>query len=613
MNGNTDVEEPMQGIQPDATGEEDDQQQQLPPAEEALAPQPSMPVRLMYYGAKFNEFNRDANFGPDKQPLHEHQVAISPNVAENLGLKLHDWVWVGPQLRQYADYSYKSPDHPTVNSVEVRDQKVDGHTTLRKATPDEVAANAPKLSQNEMPSAMQASRMTGLDPANITAESVNQVIQGIPQRALAAGEPPLSSYQQALQSDSSTDDTGGAGGAGASDEISQDEAASGSGLTDGAVSGDFATPTTRGMKVTGVDTDGTIHYDGGVTANPKTQIMTWDVGGRRFVKVGPYGKVTSFPSSKIVKDSMGNLYENGQGKMVPIEPAGMIPKLKQGQVTDDMSPEQRTQAALGDLSPDQQNIVKAIAYYKAPLPAAALRNPIMQYAVSRAFALNPNLNLANYDAAKRMIIGYAQGKQGTEGGQIRSLNQTVMHLGVMDDLAKAMQNTWNPKYNSVKNWLQTNAGKPYQKAYDDAAFQVANEMARALKGSAPDQADIQKQESFFSDANSPEQFNQLIHKTVPSLLGGALEAMDSQYEGVMGEQLPEKRLIYPQVKDTLLKMGVKNFAGRQLGEPGPEADPMYESAAVELQRQGRLVTPDTIKEAMRRMKAAASPSPSPPP
>jgi hypothetical protein len=565
-----------------------------------MAPQPSVPVRLMWYGRNFGEHNHAANFGPDGTELQDHHVAISPNVANELGLNLHDWVWVGNQLRQYSDVSAITPNRPTRNSVEVRDEKADGHTTLRKATPAEVASYA----QAALPSAQQAVAFTRKPVEQITHADLDQILQ--PQiehpRGLIAGEPTQASLEQEKQLEEE-----GGGGAADATTIDAEEQTNTAALNAGSISGDFPVPPTRGVRYT-VDPDGTIKYENGVTANPRTNTVTWQTHGRTFTKMGRYGTVRSDPTIHPWTDKAGNTYnlndidENGNPR--PMHPAGMIPALTADRAAtgDDINaklaaidpslPEdqrkalseplqkQREDLALSDLTPDQQNMVKGLAEYRQPVTAYSLRNPQMQYAISRAMILNPNFNAANYDVAKRVMIDYGLQKPGTAGGQIRSINQALGHLALLDKYADEMHNTWNPKWNSVANWLSTNAGKPIVRQYQAAADQVATEVARAFKGAAPDQADINRQLENLSSASSPEQFKAVLRGAMTQLLGTALGTLDAGFQGVTGKELPENRLVFAETKQKLLNMGITDFAGRKLtAEGGGGAAPSPTPAA----------------------------------
>lgn len=486
--------------------------------------------------------------------------------------------------------------------------------------PRDVASFAQSYVYGRPPSAEQAALATGLGPENITHEVVNRAIQGIPQRALIAGEPTTASLeaaQEQIDAGQTSD---------ASADYTADDLAGSADLLNGAVTADMPVPSTRGLRYQ-TDANGIIHYENGIEADPRTKQIRWKYGGKIFVWNDPLSRPTSFPDPefKISKDSMGNMYHQTMkpGELVPIHPAGMIPPLR-ANATPDMTQAQREMLALGDLTPDQKNMVWNIAYYKAPVTATALRNPQMQYAISRASTLNPNFSAANYDAIKGMLRGYASQKPNTEGGIIRGYNQVLQHINTLTELSAKMHNSWSPAVNSVKNWLQTQQGKPYQKAYNTAAEQVANEAARAFRGSAPDQADISRQLENMGSANSPEQFD-MVRKTMLDLIGGALSGYDVGWEGVMGSEMPEKRLIFPDSKRILLNMGIKNFAGRQLmpddqGVPSATATPIAKppvssNAAYEAAKRILATSTDAQKRAVAQsvIDSMQSPTPTPTP
>ncbi|PWT94143.1 MAG: hypothetical protein C5B54_00475 [Acidobacteria bacterium] len=643
MNGEIDSEEePLQGIReyaPQPQPEEQPDTEEAPDLAPPSPPSSSVPVRLEWFGRKLGEYDHAANFGPDGTELQDHHVAISPNNAHELGLKLGDWVWVGPQLRQYGDHSYRAPGQPNQNVVEVRDEKADGHTTLRKATDAEVKMYAPSSGGL---SAQQASVMTGKPVEAITHADLDQLLQ--PQiegesRGLIAGEPTAASYEQAQE-----DENAPGGRASDATTLDAEEQIGSAGLNEGSISGDYPVPPTRGLKYT-IAPDGTITYENGVVANPRTDTVTWQAHGRTFTKMGRYGTTRSDPTVRPWKGPDGNTYDlntvDANGNMKPLHPAGMIqaltpdravaaddintklaaidPNLPEDQrkALSDALEKQRANIALGDLTPDQQNIVKGLAEYRYPVTAYALRNPQMQYAISRATVLNPNFTAANYDVAKRMLVDFALTKQGTAGGQIRSINQVIAHLSTLDDLAQQMNSTWNPKYNSIANWLSVNSGKPIVKQYETAANQVALEVARAFKGSAPDQADINRQLESLSSSSSPEQFRKILRETYPQLLGGALETLDAGFQGVMGKELPKNRLIQPATEERLLKMGITNFAGRNLIPKGPTPAPAATKAAQVLEAARRVKAtsndPEQIALADAAIARYASPTPTPTP
>jgi hypothetical protein len=477
--------------------------------------------------------------------------------------------------------------------------------------------------------AMQAAMLTGKDPGQIIHADLNALVQ--PQiesggRALIAGEPTAASLQ-GLQDQAEAGTGGGAGAVpdGSTDDAATDEMTANAGLLDGAITGDMPAPSTRGLKYirdnsgvihyeNGFKPDGSVNYEGGIEADPRTKMIRMKMNGRILVWSNPLTRPTNFPDPefKTIKDSMGNLYRQGAkpGELIPIHPAGMMPPL-QANPTPDMSQQDRWNLALGDLNPDQKQTVWNLAYYKSPVTAAALRNPQMNSMVNRASVINPKFNAGYYDGIKLMLRGYAQQKAGTEGGVIRGYNQVLSHINTLSELAKELHNTWNPKFNSIQQWFKTEAGQRWKPAYDEASDAVAHEAARAFNGgAAPDQADINQQQGPLNSARSPDQFDQ-VRKTMLDLIGGGLSTYDQGWENVMGEPMDEKKIIFPKSKEILLKMGIKNFADRQLAPDGGAGaqggaagagSAAEQAATAELTRQGKLVNPETIKQTIKIMQ-----------
>lgn len=214
-------------------------------------------------------------------------------------------------------------------------------------------------------SAGVASMFTGKDPSQITADDINAVIQGVPQRGLLAGDQPtaasLESAQQIAQS----------GG----DTTSDDEGPSPQG--NGIIAADIPTPDTSQMRVTGKRPDGTFELDNGqVLFNPKTGFMQWEIGAeggtkRTFIKSGPYAKPFSFDSTKYHTNlADGKVYDlnkrdaDGNALEVPLKNA--MPRIDQsimskivdvgGPVTNpDGSPFQNNTQAMQALQEYQQS------------------------------------------------------------------------------------------------------------------------------------------------------------------------------------------------------------------------------------------------------------------
>jgi hypothetical protein len=96
----------------------------------------SKSVRVMAYGPVVGEHHHSAMFGPEGNALQPYDVAASPN----LGLQLGEWINVNGKDRRVADWSYLKPGVPTKDTIEIRDDKDQGHGTFKRVnlTPDEI-------------------------------------------------------------------------------------------------------------------------------------------------------------------------------------------------------------------------------------------------------------------------------------------------------------------------------------------------------------------------------------------------------------------------------------------------------------------------------------------
>jgi hypothetical protein len=446
---------------------------------------------------------------------------------------------------------------------------------------------------------MMASMMTGKSPEQIDTSDIktleNQILQQQIEgqsRGLLAG--PITAAS--IEGSYGIPEGGGGGAAAVAEEpdyngdtanqmaIDAENSAMGAGgqfegMTDGMSYGNMPMPSTRGVPYTVDPSDGTYHYQNGMTANPNTGVVTWEVKGRTFSKIGPFGHTVGQPTIRPYKGPDGMIYDLNNN-MKPLNVEGMIPKMTPEQfkalndlpappadASPDPHAQEREDLALRGLTPEQASTVKMLAEYRLPVTAYALRNPYMQYAIARANALNPNFQAGAYDQVKRMLIDYGLQKTGTAGGTIRSINQAIQHTAFLDQIVQAMHNSQLPAANSLKNWLQTKEGKPYVIGYNQARDLVALELARATKGFMPTEKEINDEKELFSSSDSPEQLNYLIKTVIPTMLGGALDTWDAGYAGVMGKRMGMNKLIFPETQEALKNLDQRRFAGRDLLGP----------------------------------------------
>ena len=595
MNGYTDVETPLQGIQPEnLTGLPSQPQQDVGLGEEGSAN-----VRLQYYGRNFGENNRDANYGPDGSYLQDHHVAVSPDTAKQLGLNLGDWVWVGPQLRQYQDYSYRGPGRPNSATVEVRDYPADGRTTLRKATDEEVESSTPTSEARGRPSAMTASMLTGKPLDQLTGEDFNRIIQEYPR---IAGEPTAESIEAAgVQQPAFTQPV---------EEPSQMEAAGGVGMGGAGVGyggedtivGDMSVPDPARARLDHVDpVTGTRIFNKGtedeIRYHPSNDTLEWSIGGRTFLKQGPYGKTIS--SYKTWRDPLtGRLFNISSGRMVEMTAEGQSPAYDRNlSVADNLK----------HLSPEDASTVQMFVNYQMPMMTRYGRvNP--DFARLRAYvnAVDPSIDPRTYQLRQQTMLEMASDKPNSPGGRLNSWNQALIHAGNLWDLASKVPEGQLPAGNTVANWVNTNIkGLPAERNFEAQAHFFANEVEKAITGGVPSVTEVDKLEKLLSAAGSKAQVEGVLRNVFAKTISGGLERVNFGYKRNMGKDYPTDKLIAAEAADSLNKFGIHSFAGRDIsgmqgpsttGMPGPgqPAPSPYKSGDSVTLKDGSVRTIDKI-------------------
>jgi hypothetical protein len=452
---------------------------------------------------------------------------------------------------------------------------------------------------------MQAATSTGKEPHQITAQDVNQYIENVPQRALAAGEPPAASYQYAQQNAQSSaeempdysqvadEPTAAAGGTGTDADVQTAAGGGGGGGAGDTIVGDFAVPNSAHATRDPDLPDGTRSFNGGaIKYHPSTDTLEWNIGGRSFIKTGRYGKVTSYNSSKIVRNpDTGEYYNMASGYPQKVQLPGQSP-------TYDRS--LSSAANLKRLSPQDAATVDMFAHYQIPMTTRFGRlNP--EYSRLRAYvsAANPEIDPRNYQLRQDTIKQYGSGLNGSPGQRLTSFNQALIHAGQLWDLAKNLPEGNFPKGNNVINFLKTNAGDPAASAFQNQLGLFATEVSRAFKGGVPDQGDITRLTDNISAASSKSQIETMIRDVFTKQIEGGVEALDFGYKRNMKAHYPE--LLAPEAADALNKFGMHRFAGRDLTpmQKGGAGDAAFQAAqrnAINAIQNWNAAHPDNVKE-----------------
>lgn len=170
---------------------------------------------------------------------------------------------------------------------------------------------------------------------------------------------------------------------------------------------------------------------------------------------------------------------------------------------------------------------QAIASYRqAPLSSYAMRGGQGPEIMKRIREINPDFDAKYYAPAVRTLTNFDVGRQ---GDMVRSLNVTIQHLGVFDDLAKGLGNRDTQAINRVLNYVQTQLGRPEVTNFETAKGIIADEVIKSVVGSGAvfDRESMQKN---LQQANSPEQLAGQV-KTIKSLMAGQLRGLRKQFTG----------------------------------------------------------------------------------
>jgi hypothetical protein len=603
-------------------------------------PPETMVVRGMYYGKNFKEFNHDANYGPEGQELQDDDVALSPNVADRLGLTRGDKVWVGNQLHTYNDVSAYTPTHMTTDSVEVRNYPLDGKIQIRKALPEEVQRQSGR-DLRQMPDARQASYMTGLDPSQITAQSVNAFLQPQieRQRGLIAGNVTGAStedwnldqlnQQNEVAASASADSSGEVTpeSMGLEPSLSSQLGAAGN-VTESAPGQGMPVPDMSGAHIVERPSNGDLVWSNGVVGHPQNGSVSYTVGPQTVVWY-PNGKTKSYDTISVYRDpATGYTYNKNAPGMPRLHLEGQIEDLKplpNGQLPTG-------EAALDGLTEPQKSIIKMIANYQMVLPPGAMRSPAFLPYLARVSAYDPDYSMMKAAGRQQMIKSIASMNPNSAGYMIQSANTMLEHLrDLYEDSQKLPLHDWKTG-NKFENFLKDNAGSPTVSNFQFDKTALLTELTKTLKGGVADDSDMRRWEQSLNAADSAAQMNDIIKKDFPNILAGRLNGFRTLYQDVMDhpfEKTDRKTgvrttLVSPQNSAWLKSIGYDGNI--DAGDPVPQPTKETQNVQAGLPPKGTIDTqgamlwlarnPDApgsaeVRDRLQRMGALTTPSPPP--
>ncbi len=224
---------------------------------------------------------------------------------------------------------------------------------------------------------------------------------------------------------------------------------------------------------------------------------------------------------------------------------------------------------LKTLDKGQADQVKALADGRQAFPSGfALRSPYWQRMLTEVSQYDPSFDAVNYQSRAATRKDFTSGKSAQN---ITSFNTAIGHLGTLADAADKLGNSWSPAYNTVANWVVTQAGSPQVTNFNTARTAVTDELTRAFRGTGGNVHDIVEWTKNLNDAGSPGQLRGAIRQAV-DLLRSRIDSVGEQYSRGMGKTSDPMQLLTPRARETLAKLpgGEDAGGGGEKGEaPAP--------------------------------------------
>jgi len=190
-------------------------------------------------------------------------------------------------------------------------------------------------------------------------------------------------------------------------------------------------------------------------------------------------------------------------------------------------------------NPGDENIAKAIAAGRQPVPSSSRQNPRMAAIADRANVLNPKLDAGTYKARAKTEADYTPG--GAVGKQLAAGTTVYGHLDTAQKAADALGNRDIQTFNKWSNKLATETGSAKPTNMREAGKIVGDEMVKSLipVGGTGTSEDRKTVEGFFSDVSSPEQFKGAVQQA-KDFIQQKRETAAQEYYQYTGEPLSDR-------------------------------------------------------------------------
>lgn len=144
--------------------------------------------------------------------------------------------------------------------------------------------------------------------------------------------------------------------------------------------------------------------------------------------------------------------------------------------------------------------------------------------------VDPTYDALAYGTKKGIETAFTSGRAGTT---LKSLNVVQDHLGTFIDTVKGLENNPTQFVNVIKNKMATWGGAAAPTNFEAVKTVLADELTKAILGTAGALGDRQAMQASINSANSPEQLAGAVNQW-QKLIAGQVKGMEDQYKSGHG-------------------------------------------------------------------------------
>lgn len=156
---------------------------------------------------------------------------------------------------------------------------------------------------------------------------------------------------------------------------------------------------------------------------------------------------------------------------------------------------------------------------------------------------------------------------GTNAATITDLNTALNHMGILNEAGKALSQGNLPALNKIANAIGVQSGAAAPVVFGNISNYVSSELRKVYSGrNGGGLTELERIADGLDKAQSPEQRMGVL-KSNANLLTGKINAIDHQYQGVMGDAYVGNNFLEPQAKKVYEEL---TKGGNSAGTPAPD-------------------------------------------